>query len=244
VQVCRACDSLEVSAFGSEPDALLEETFAGLEPDDCYATFATDDSGVCRLHRKNPGLRLLRVPWLYDVTCLAILQQRIRTMDAMRDWRRIRQRFGSHAPLGLRPFLGAKALAATPQFELERMGIDAKPAKALLRFRKEMQFVWLRPGMGFAQLKTVSAARAWDWAVDDRAGDGLWGWRCGRGNSGRSAPAAPGLLRAGRRGGGLGRADDGAAGALSRPSVPDYQAVLYEARLNLPRGRRQSSPYV
>ncbi len=33
------------------------------------------------------------------------------------------------------------------------MGIDAKRAKALLRFAKEMQFVSLRPGMGFAQLR-------------------------------------------------------------------------------------------
>jgi 3-methyladenine DNA glycosylase/8-oxoguanine DNA glycosylase len=33
------------------------------------------------------------------------------------------------------------------------MGIDAKRAKALLRFAKEMQFVSLRPGMDFAQLR-------------------------------------------------------------------------------------------
>ena len=153
VQVCRSGDLLEVSAFGCDPDALLEETLAGFKQDDCYATFATDDSGVFRLHRKNPGLRLLRVPWLYDVTCSAILQQRIRTVDAMRDWRRITQRFGSHAPLGLRAFPPAETLAAIPQFELERMGIDAKRAKALLRFAKEMQFVSLRPEMGFAQLR-------------------------------------------------------------------------------------------
>ena len=153
VQVCRSGDSLEVSALGCDPDALLEETLAGLEQDDCYATFATDDSGVFRLHRKNPGLRLLRVPWLYDVTCSAILQQRIRTVDAMRDWRRITLRYGSHAPLGLRAFPPAEVLAGVPQFELERMGIDAKRAKALLRFAKEMQFVSLRPGVGFAQLR-------------------------------------------------------------------------------------------
>jgi 3-methyladenine DNA glycosylase/8-oxoguanine DNA glycosylase len=81
------------------------------------------------------------------------LQQRIRTVDAMRDWRQIRQRFGSHAPLELRAFPGAKALAAVAQFELERMVIDARPAKALLHFQKELQFVWLLPGTGFAQLR-------------------------------------------------------------------------------------------
>jgi hypothetical protein len=51
VQVCRVGDSLELSDFGCDPEALLEETLAGLEQDDCYATFATDESGVLRLHR-------------------------------------------------------------------------------------------------------------------------------------------------------------------------------------------------
>ncbi len=55
VQVCRSGDSLEVSAFGCDPEALLEETLTGLEQDDCYATFATDDSGVFRLHRRIQG---------------------------------------------------------------------------------------------------------------------------------------------------------------------------------------------
>lgn len=153
VQICRDGDSLEVSAFGSDADALLEETLCGLRQDDCYSSFATEDSGVLRLHQKHPGLRLLRVPWLYETACSAILQQRIRTVDAMRDWRRITQRFGAPAPLGLRAFPSAEMLARVPQFELERMGIDAKRAKTLLRFAKELRFVALRPAMGFSQLR-------------------------------------------------------------------------------------------
>jgi 3-methyladenine DNA glycosylase/8-oxoguanine DNA glycosylase len=120
---------------------------------DGYGEFMTEDTGVLRLHRMLPGLRVIRVPWLYDMTCSAILQQRIRTVDAMRDWRRITQRYGSDAPLGLRAFPSAEALAAVPQFALEEMGVDAKRAKTLLRFAREMQFVSLRPSMDFAALR-------------------------------------------------------------------------------------------
>ncbi|HEX4321321.1 MAG TPA: hypothetical protein VHZ52_10480 [Acidobacteriaceae bacterium] len=153
VEICRDGDSLAVAAFGKHADELLKVTVSGLQQDDCYSTFATEDSGVFRLHQMHPGLRLLRFPWLYEMTCSAILQQRIRTVDAMRDWRRITQRFGANAPLRLRAFPPPEVLAAVPQFELERMGIDVKRAKTLLRFAKEMRFVSLRPSMDFAQLR-------------------------------------------------------------------------------------------
>jgi len=153
IEVARGERSVEVRAFGEDAEELAAEAADGLRQDDGYAGFTTPDTGVLRLHRMLPGLRVIRVPWLYDMTCSAILQQRIRTVDAMRDWRRITQRYGCAAPLGLRAFPAAEVLAAVPQFELERMGVDAKRAKTLLRFAKEMRFVSLRPGMDFAQLR-------------------------------------------------------------------------------------------
>jgi 3-methyladenine DNA glycosylase/8-oxoguanine DNA glycosylase len=153
IEVARDGSELELRAYGCDAEELLEETAAGLRQDDGYGNFRTEDTGMLRLHRLLPGLRVVRVPWLYDMTCSAILQQRIRTVDAMRDWRRLTQRFGSDAPLGLRAFPQAEVLAAVPLFELERMGIDAKRAKTLLRFAKELRFVSLRPTMDFAQLR-------------------------------------------------------------------------------------------
>lgn len=153
IEVVRAGTALEVRVFGCYAEELAEETAAGLRQDDGYAEFTTKDTGILRLFRMLPGLRVIRVPWLYDMTCSAILQQRIRTVDAMRDWRRITQRYGAPAPLGLRAFPRADVLAQVPQFELEQMGIDAKRAKTLLRFAKELRFVSLRPGMDFAQLR-------------------------------------------------------------------------------------------
>jgi len=93
------------------------------------------------------------VPWLYDMTCSAILQQRIRTVDAMRDWRRITKRFGTAGPLGLMAFPPAEVLATVPHFELEAMGIDAKRARALLNFARESKLVRLKARMSFAEMR-------------------------------------------------------------------------------------------
>jgi 3-methyladenine DNA glycosylase/8-oxoguanine DNA glycosylase len=153
VEIVRKGATLEVRAFGEDAAKLAEETAAGLRQEDGYRTFTTPDTGVLRLHRLLPGLRVIRVPWLYDMTCSAILQQRIRTVDAMRDWRRITSLYGSPAPLGLRAFPPSETLAAVPQFALESMGIDAKRAMALLRFAREMRFVSLKPGIDFTQLR-------------------------------------------------------------------------------------------
>jgi 3-methyladenine DNA glycosylase/8-oxoguanine DNA glycosylase len=146
-------DGLSVTAHAPEAKALLDETLACLAQDDLYASFFTEDSGVWRLHRSQPGLRLLRMPWLYDMTCSAILQQRIRTVDAMRDWRQIAQRWGAAAPLGLRAFPSAEMLARVAQYELQALGIDAQRSRTLLRFAQESRFLPLRTAMNFDELR-------------------------------------------------------------------------------------------
>jgi 3-methyladenine DNA glycosylase/8-oxoguanine DNA glycosylase len=146
-------DGLQVTAYAPEAGALLTETLACLSQDDQYEAFATGDSGIWRLHRAHPGLRLLRIPWLYDSTCSAILQQRIRTVDAMRDWRHIVQRWGTPAPIGLHAFPPADQLARVAQFELQALGIDAQRSRTLLRFAQESRFLPLRTTMNFSELR-------------------------------------------------------------------------------------------
>lgn len=153
VEVWRDEDGVEVRAYGGDAERLLDETVEGFGQDDRYSTFGTDDTGVLRLHRSLPGLRLLRMPWLYDSTCSAILQQRIRTVDAMRDWRRIAKRYGAPAPLGLYAFPAADVLAKAPAFALEGMGVDAKRVRTLLNFAREWRLVRLKPEMGFAAMR-------------------------------------------------------------------------------------------
>jgi len=153
VEICRDSDALRVTAYGPDAEQLLKETLTGFAQDDGYTDFATDDTGVLRLHRSLPGLRLLRVPWLYETACSVILQQRVRWVDAVREWQRITQRYGSPAPLGLRAFPAAGTLARVPLFALEQMGIDPRRAKTLLRFAREMTFVRLGAELDFAGLR-------------------------------------------------------------------------------------------
>lgn len=149
----RAPEGMLVTAYAPDAEALLEETLAGLAQDDCYRSFSTYDDGIWRLHRSQPGLRVLRFPWLYEMACSAILQQRIRTVDAMRDWRHITQRWGVAAPLGLRAFPSAEMLARVAQFELQALDIDAQRARTLLRFAQESRFVPLSTTLSFAELR-------------------------------------------------------------------------------------------
>jgi len=153
VEFLRDREGLLVTAYAPEAEALLEETLAGLSQDDRYRSFPAEDSGIWRLHRSQPGLRLLRMPWLYDMTCSAILQQRIRTVDAMRDWRHITQRWGANAPLGLHAFPAPERLVRVAQFELQALGIDAQRSHTLLRFAQEQRFVPLKTTMSFAELR-------------------------------------------------------------------------------------------
>jgi len=153
VEICRDGDGLAVTAFGSGAQRLLEETLAGFAQEDRYSDFPTEDTGVLRLYRSLPGLRLLRFPWLYETACSMILQQRVRTVDAMRDWRRLTFRYGTAAPLGLRAFPAPPVLARVPLFALEQMGIDPRRAKTLLRLAHEMAFLRLDGGLELAELR-------------------------------------------------------------------------------------------
>jgi 3-methyladenine DNA glycosylase/8-oxoguanine DNA glycosylase len=153
VEICRDAGGLQVTAYGGHAQELLDETVIGLEQDDSYSDFATEDSGVFRLHKKYPGLRLLRVPWLYDMTCSAILQQRVRTVDAMRDWRRITLRWGTAAPLGLHAFPPAQVLAQVPMHGLQQLGLDPRRARTLLAFARELRFTRLKSTTSFAELR-------------------------------------------------------------------------------------------
>jgi 3-methyladenine DNA glycosylase/8-oxoguanine DNA glycosylase len=107
--------------------------------DDGLASFAPDHPLLARLAHLTPGLRLLRVPWLFDVAVAAVLQQRVRFTEAARDFRRIAERWGKRTPFGV-ALPNARMLAAVPVFELQAMGLDPKRARALIAIAREQSF--------------------------------------------------------------------------------------------------------
>jgi 3-methyladenine DNA glycosylase/8-oxoguanine DNA glycosylase len=94
-------------------------------------TFRPAHPVLRRLARGFQGLRLLRMPWTFDVAAGAVLQQRVRWKVAYDDFRRIAERWGTKTPSGT-AFPTAAQLAALQVSRLEAVGIDAKRARALI----------------------------------------------------------------------------------------------------------------
>jgi 3-methyladenine DNA glycosylase/8-oxoguanine DNA glycosylase len=99
-----------------------------------------------KLSRQVAGLRVVRVPWLFDIAASFVLQQRVTFADAARAWRRIAERWGVRSELGL-AFPDAKRMTAVTMPELQALDIDARRARALLAVAREEVFArFLRDG--------------------------------------------------------------------------------------------------
>ena len=109
------------------------------------------------------------------IACSAVLQQRVRSTDAMSDWRHIANRFGSRSSAGACAFPSPASLAALAPWQLEALGIDAKRARTLIALAREIRLNPLRPAMTFAQLRGEGWARVpgvGPWTVETVLGFG------------------------------------------------------------------------
>jgi 3-methyladenine DNA glycosylase/8-oxoguanine DNA glycosylase len=92
--------------------------------------FDPEHAVLRRLCRGYRGLRLMRMPWPFDVAAGTVLQQRVRWQTAYSDFRRIALRFGTRTSVGV-AFPTSAQLAAVPVARLEALGLDPKRARAL-----------------------------------------------------------------------------------------------------------------
>jgi 3-methyladenine DNA glycosylase/8-oxoguanine DNA glycosylase len=143
---------VEISCEGTEAEEKLAELKRSFDADDGHDSCLPDHPLLSRLRRDQAGLRLLRMPWLFDVACGAVLQQRVRFEDACKDWRHVADRFGEKITGGV-AFPSPGALSAVPTWELEALGIDAKRARALIGLAREVRMNPLRPEMDLAKLR-------------------------------------------------------------------------------------------
>jgi 3-methyladenine DNA glycosylase/8-oxoguanine DNA glycosylase len=93
-------------------------------------SFAPEHPLLRRLSSGYRGLRLMRVPWTFDVAAATVLQQRVRWQTAYRDFRRVALRWGTRTEAGV-TFPTSSQLAAVPVARLEAIGIDPQRARAL-----------------------------------------------------------------------------------------------------------------
>jgi 3-methyladenine DNA glycosylase/8-oxoguanine DNA glycosylase len=154
VELRRCEGGLEATVHGADAQGIAAELSQGLAQDDGYAQFAALAPPVLRtLHRRSPGLRILRFPWLYDHLCAAVLQQRVRWQDAAKQFRVLAQRHGGKTEEGTPLFPAAGTLARLPGWELESIGIDPKRTRALLTLAREWRSHPLKASMEPAELR-------------------------------------------------------------------------------------------
>ncbi len=114
-------------------DGSLLESFVGQFPlRDGAEEFEPEHPLLSRLARRLRGLRILRVPWVFDVAAGSILQQRVRWQEGYRDFRKVALKFGVRVPGGA-AFPSSARLAEIPVARIEALGIDPKRAFALHR---------------------------------------------------------------------------------------------------------------
>lgn len=102
-------------------------------------TLVSDHPHLKRMARRLRGIRLLRMPWSFDCAASVVLQQRVRFRDAMIGFRRIAERWGLRTEHGV-AFPTARTIAKLAPYEFERLGVDAKRARALVRLAREDVF--------------------------------------------------------------------------------------------------------
>jgi 3-methyladenine DNA glycosylase/8-oxoguanine DNA glycosylase len=139
VSVTASAGVVEIVASGADEDRTLGDLEASLRADDGYASFAPAHPLLVKLHHVLSGMRLLRVPWRFDVACCAVLQQRVTVREAWQQWRRIVQRYGEIVPgLSLRAFPSAQHIARMESWRLEEVGVDPKRTRAMIALARDV----------------------------------------------------------------------------------------------------------
>lgn len=127
---------------GSDPLAHWERV---LPPKDGLHAFAADHPALRRLLKAYPALRIVAVPWMFDVAAGVVLQQKVRWREAASQFRRIAERWGRRTDLGL-AFPEARRIAELGPDRLQGLGIDHKRAETLVRLaRAQAQRAFLDP---------------------------------------------------------------------------------------------------
>lgn len=132
----RAGDDISVTLEG-EPGAAVR-SWSGVLPLEADP-FAPDHPRLRRIMQRFPGLRLLPMPWRFDVAVGAVLQQRVTFTEAATQFGRIAQRFGRKTPFGL-AFPSASQLGQASAPDLQACGVDVKRARTIVALARAQRF--------------------------------------------------------------------------------------------------------
>ncbi|MEW1906543.1 DNA-3-methyladenine glycosylase family protein [Streptomyces sp. NPDC056488] len=127
----------EAQAWGEGAAWLLDRLPALLGAEDDPAAFTPRHKLLAAVHRRRPGLRLVRTGLVLESLIPSILEQKVTTDEAYRAWRLLVRTYGEPAPgpapEGMHVMPDARAWSLIPSWEWHRAGVDDKRAATVLR---------------------------------------------------------------------------------------------------------------
>ncbi len=125
--------SVHVKAWGRGRSWAVEHASGIVGMHDRRDDFAPRHAVVAALHRRRPGLRIVRFGAVYDLALATTVEQRVTTIEARRSWYALVRRHGLPAPgvYGLRLAPEAEVLSTLPDWEWRRVGIEGRRAATM-----------------------------------------------------------------------------------------------------------------
>jgi 3-methyladenine DNA glycosylase/8-oxoguanine DNA glycosylase len=139
VRADRRAGAVDISAWGPGDAWVMEHAPDIVGIRDAGCEFAPTNPIVAALHRRLRGLRMIRLGAVFDLAVATTIEQRVTTIEARRSWRALVRRHGEAAPgrHGLVVPPSARVLAALPDWEWRRMGVEGRRASTMQRLACE-----------------------------------------------------------------------------------------------------------
>ena len=133
-----ATAEIELEAWGSGADWMLEQAPSMLGADDDVTGFDPDDPLIRSAWSRNPHWRVPATGLVLEALVAAVIEQKVTGQEAWTGWRRLLRRFGEPAPgpgsaRQMRTLPAASALALIPSWEWLRCHIDGARSRTIVR---------------------------------------------------------------------------------------------------------------
>jgi len=160
---------VEADAWGPGAQSLLDGVPALLGANDDDSEFTAHHEVVAQARRRMPGLRLCSTGRVWDALLLAVLEQKVASLEALRSWHELCRRFGEPAPgpapAKLRVPPTPLAIRSIVDWEWHKAGVDLTRRSTLIRAARVAprleQAVELGGLEGRALLRKVSGIGVW-----------------------------------------------------------------------------------
>lgn len=131
----RVRGGVEVRAWGTARDAALDQAPAVLGTCDDPNGYRPAHPLLRELHRRHPGLRMIRTGAIFEALIPAILEQKVTGREALTAWAKMVRRYGDNAPgpRAMKVAPPAPVLVALPYHAYHPFGVEQRRADTIRR---------------------------------------------------------------------------------------------------------------